>query len=123
MTTAMRSRGRDGRTQSAVSAGGVVYRTGPRGIEIVLCARAREGLWALPKGTPQPGESLERTALREVREETGLRVELESLVGSIRYRFTGSDGTRYDKRVEQHLMVPTGGSIEQHVISSGKQRV
>ena len=102
------------RSERVVSAGGVVYRRAERGIEIVLCGRPREGLWALPKGSPEPGEPLERTAIREVEEETGLRVAIEEKVGSIRYQFTGSDGTRYDKRVEHHLMTPSGGSLAHH---------
>ncbi len=102
------------RAQRAVSAGGVVYQRGPRGIEIVLCGRTREDLWALPKGTPEPGESLAQAAVREVEEETGLRVAIQRKVGSIRYRFTGPDGTLYDKRVEHHLMEPVAGSLARH---------
>ena len=63
--------------QGAVSAGGVVYRRGPRGIEVVLCGRTEDGVWGLPKGTPSPGESLEQAAVREVTEETGLQVAIE----------------------------------------------
>lgn len=100
--------------EPAVSAGGVVYRQGRHDIEIVLCGRRSERLWLLPKGTPEVGEALEHAALREVEEETGLAVEIEEKVGSIRYQFAGPDGTRYDKRVEQHLMVPVGGSLDGH---------
>lgn len=100
--------------QRAVSAGGVVYRVGSAGVEVVLCARTGAKLWALPKGTPEQGEALEHTALREVQEETGLRVNILDRVGAIRYYFTGEDGTRYDKRVEHHLMVATGGSLAHH---------
>lgn len=92
----------------------MVYRPGREGIEVVLCGRTREELWALPKGTPEDGEEIEHTALREVREETGLQVDILGNVGTIRYRFTGPDGTRYDKRVVHHLMVPTGGSLAHH---------
>jgi len=100
--------------KTAVSAGGVVYRLGQHGIEIVLCGRTPEGLWALPKGSPQQGEALLDTALREVREETGLTVAIEQSVGSIRYQFNAPDGTQYDKTVEHHLMVPVGGKFAQH---------
>ena len=98
----------------AVSAGGVVYRKGRGGVEIVLCGRRREKLWALPKGTPEPGETIAGAASREVREETGLEVAVERVVGSIRYRFTAPDGTIYDKRVEHHLMTPVGGDLAAH---------
>ena len=37
------------RVEQAVSAGGVVFRRGEHGVEIVLCGRAHENLWALPK--------------------------------------------------------------------------
>ncbi len=102
------------RTEQAVSAGGVVYRRGDQGLEIVLCGRRAEGLWQLPKGTPEAGETLQETAVREVEEETGLRVKIERKVGSIRYRFTGSNGTRYDKRVLHHLMTPVSGHLSRH---------
>lgn len=98
----------------AISAGGVVYRYGSSDVEVVLCGRRRDGLWTLPKGTPEEGESLERTALREVEEETGLAVAIEQRVGSVRYRFTAPGGVRYDKRVDHHLMVPVGGRLADH---------
>src|SRR5438309_9184579 len=51
-------------------------------------------LWALPKGTPDSGESIEETALRETREETGIQVEIESPLGSISYFFVDRKSTR-----------------------------
>ena len=48
------------RTQRVTSAGGVVLRHGETGPEVLLCGRNADGLWALPKGTPEPGETIER---------------------------------------------------------------
>lgn len=49
--------------------GGVVFRT-DRGVCSILLI-FRRGVWDLPKGKLEPGESLESCALREVEEETG----------------------------------------------------
>jgi 8-oxo-dGTP pyrophosphatase MutT (NUDIX family) len=70
-------------------------------------------LWALPKGTPDSGESLLETALREVREETGIAVEAEEPLGAISYFFV-RQRTRFHKTVHFFLMRPVGGSIEEH---------
>ncbi len=100
--------------KAAVSAGGVVWRRSPSGdVEVVVCGRASDGFWGLPKGTPDAGESLERTALREVEEETGLRVRLGEKLGSIHYWFV-SGGERYRKRVHHWLMEPVGGNVADH---------
>ena len=103
------------RTERVTSAGGVVARRGPEGIEVLLCGRSAENLWALPKGTPEPGETLEQTALREVREETGVEVEQEGTVGEIRYWFSRpQEGVRYFKTVRHYLMRPVGGDPSFH---------
>ena len=70
-------------------------------------------LWALPKGTPDSGETLEETALRETREETGLEVEIEAPIGSIRYFFVRGS-TRFHKTVHFFLMRPIGGALDLH---------
>ena len=70
-------------------------------------------LWALPKGTPDSGETTEETALRETREETGLEVEIEAQLGSIRYFFVRGT-TRFHKTVHFFLMRPVGGSMDAH---------
>ena len=98
----------------AVAAGGVVYRRAPSGVEVVLVGRSREGLWALPKGKPEPGESLEQAARREVQEETGLRVEIEGDVGEIRYVYTAPDGALVAKVVRHYLMVAVAGDPGDH---------
>ncbi|MSQ12292.1 MAG: NUDIX domain-containing protein [Dehalococcoidia bacterium] len=103
------------RTERHVSAGGVVYRCIEDGLEIALCGRTRPKLWALPKGTPIAGETLEDTAHREVEEETGLKVVLEEPVEVVSYWFIrAADGVRCDKTVHFYLMRAVGGSLEQH---------
>ena len=99
--------------QRAVSAGGVVYRRAPQGIEVVLCGRSEDAVWGLPKGTPAAGENLEQAAVREVSEETGLQVAIERKIDTIEYWFI-QEGVRYHKFVHHYLMVPTGGSVDDH---------
>ena len=100
--------------KTAVAAGGVVYRARTIGTEIVLVARLREQLWALPKGTPEADETIEETALREVREETGLEVTIVDVLGTIHYSFITRGGQRIDKTVHHFLMEPTGGRFDDH---------
>lgn len=48
----------------------------------------KPGVWALPKGNIDPGESAAETALREAFEETGVEATLVEKLGDIRYRYT-----------------------------------
>jgi ADP-ribose pyrophosphatase YjhB (NUDIX family) len=101
----------------AFSAGGIVLRGQPRSLEVLLVGRERHPrggqLWALPKGTPQGGESAQQTALREVQEETGLEVAITGFAGVITYSFL-ERGTRYRKRVAYYTMVAIGGDPSLH---------
>lgn len=103
------------RVKTLISCGGVVFRYNGGRLETVLCGRSEPVRWSLAKGTPDPGETPEQTALREVREETGLEVELEEPLGSIEYWFADRDNdVRYHKTVYFYLMSPVGGHIDQH---------
>jgi 8-oxo-dGTP pyrophosphatase MutT (NUDIX family) len=101
------------RNARATSAGGVVHRSVDGRTEIVLVHRRRPPLWALPKGTPDAGETLEETALRETREESGLQVEIEQPLRAIGYTFVRGR-IRFHKTVHFFLMRPVGGSTEEH---------
>lgn len=101
------------RVAQAVSAGGVVCEERDDVVRVALCGRLKTGLWALPKGTPDDGESLEETAVREVREETGLDAEIAVSLGHIEYWFTRA-AERVHKRVYFYLMRPRGGSFDHH---------
>src|SRR5437879_3386152 len=103
------------RTERAESFGGVVYRRAGGGIEVVVVGRKDPGIYGLPKGTPNPGESVEDTALREVREETGIEVEIEAKIDAIEYWFVrAAIDTRFHKFVHFYLMRPTGGDTSLH---------
>jgi 8-oxo-dGTP pyrophosphatase MutT (NUDIX family) len=69
-----------------------------------------EGIWALPKGLVDSGESPEETALREGFEETGVRGRLDSKLGDVRYVYTWQ-GERVFKVVSFFLAHATGGRI------------
>jgi 8-oxo-dGTP pyrophosphatase MutT (NUDIX family) len=100
----------------AFSAGGVLLRGSTHGPEVLLGRRRRErdgATWSLPKGTPDGDETPEQTAVREVREETGLEVRILDSVGDIHYRFTRG-GQRIEKTVHYYLMEVTGGDIADH---------
>jgi 8-oxo-dGTP pyrophosphatase MutT (NUDIX family) len=104
------------RTTTATSAGGIVVRFENQTPYFVVGGRRRERdiiTWTLPKGTPNPGESREQTAIREVGEETGLEVRITAPLDSIEYWFV-QRGLRIHKTVHYFLMEPTGGDLGRH---------
>lgn len=101
---------------TATSAGGIVIRFVGGTPELVVGRRRRERdgvTWTLPKGTPNPGETTEETARREVTEETGLEVDIVRPFDDIAYSFV-QGRTRIHKTVHYFLMVATGGDLSQH---------
>jgi 8-oxo-dGTP pyrophosphatase MutT (NUDIX family) len=98
-------------TRTEVSAGGVVYRREPGGVDVVLAARrTRRGdlAWGLAKGGIEADESPEEAAVREVREETGIEAQIEASLGETRYFYVWED-VRIRKTVHFFLMRATGG--------------
>lgn len=82
--------------------------------KILLVKRATvvfKGYWALPGGRVDPGETVEQAVLREVKEETGLDVEVVRKIGE--YHETGvQDGIEYDYYPACFLVKPMGGEVK-----------
>lgn len=87
----------------ATSCGGVVIF---RGKILVLYKNFKnkyEG-WVLPKGTVESGEEYRDTALREVREETGVEAAIVKYVGKSQYTFCTAQ-EQIEKDVHWYLMI------------------
>ncbi|HUN77862.1 MAG TPA: NUDIX domain-containing protein [Solirubrobacteraceae bacterium] len=96
------------------SAGGVVVR-GQDVLVIVPTRRAADGSFVLglPKGHIDPGEDALAAAVREVREEAGVEVELLGELGEVRYWYT-RDGRAVPKVVVFFLFRYAGGDPADH---------
>ncbi len=88
------------------SCGAVVRRKQEDGNWEYLLVRHNAGHWSFPKGHVEEGESEADTALREIREETGLLVELDA---SFRRTVTYSPSPGVMKDVIFFLARPVGG--------------
>ena len=86
------------------ASGGVVWRPGEGGVEIVIVHRPRYDDWSLPKGKLDDGETWEQAALREVEEEVGLRCRLGPELEPVAYE----DRKGRAKVVRYWLMEPEG---------------
>ncbi len=96
-----------------LSAGGVLVRV-VRGRPMVAAIRPQgkpAGVWALPKGLIDEGESPAEAAVREVREETGVAGHLVEKLGDVRYVYTRRDGERVFKVVSFFLLRAGRGRI------------
>ncbi len=67
------------------AAGGLLWRNSEKGKEIAIIHRERYGDWTLPKGKLKAGEDWQDAAVREVKEETGCDVKVESFAGNVTY--------------------------------------
>jgi 8-oxo-dGTP pyrophosphatase MutT (NUDIX family) len=97
-----------------ISAGGVVLR-GEQVVVIVPTRRAPDGsrVLALPKGHVDPGENTLQAAEREVREETGVLVELVRELGEVRYWYR-REGRTIPKSVTFYLFSYLSGDTADH---------
>lgn len=93
------------------SAGGLVV-DGAEKRAAIIGRLDRKGrlLWSLPKGHIEPGETAGETAVREVREETGIIGQVVTPIGAIDYWFVAGN-RRVHKTVHHFLLEAVGGEL------------
>ena len=95
------------------SAGGLVYRiTDDYELEVVICGKSKK-TWRIPKGKQDPGENMMTTAVREIKEETGLNSTIDFYMGAKEHTFKKS-GKEYHKTTYYFLLEYVDGNIEDH---------
>lgn len=101
--------------KNQVSSGGVIFRKTNGSVEVALVAVKDGTVWCLPKGLIDKGEETHETAVREVREETGLNGKIISELGDISYWYYIKDqNTRCRKTVHFFLMEYLSGDTADH---------
>lgn len=102
------------------SAGGIVYKpvrqAQGKKIQILVCQHSQHHGWVFPKGLigdKEKGEKKEETAIREVKEETGIEAKIEGKIAPVTYWFV-FEGEKVKKTVYYFVMKFTGGDIANH---------
>lgn len=101
-------------TKKEVSAGGVIFKREGKDLLWLICKHSGYHKWALPKGIVEPGENIEDTALREVKEESGVITKIiQKLPKPETYVYT-LNNVRIFKTVHYFLMEYISGDIQDH---------
>ncbi len=102
--------------KTQVSSGGVIFRdANDSDMEIALVSVKEGKVWSLPKGLVEKGEEASETAVREVREETGLSGKIIKKLGDITYwYFIKEDNAKCRKTVHFYLLQYVSGSTADH---------
>ena len=82
---------------------------------VLVHSRSDDGRWSLPGGAVEPGEAPEAAIIREVREETGLDVLPERILGVFGgsgFRHTYPNGDEAEYLVVVFECHPTGGKLD-----------
>ncbi|MEK7617370.1 MAG: NUDIX domain-containing protein [Patescibacteria group bacterium] len=94
------------------SAGGIVFNS--KG-QVLLTEHSQNKHWSFPKGllSDHPEQTMEESALREVKEEGGIEAEIVGKVGYNKYVYT-LNGEKIFKVVTYFLMKYLSGDIKDH---------
>lgn len=97
------------------SSGGVIYRKYSDDVEVALVLVKGGRIWALPKGIIDKGETPEITAVREVREESGLDGRIMGKLGDVSYWYSvREENLKCRKTVHYYLMEYVSGNTSEH---------
>ncbi|WP_438446208.1 NUDIX hydrolase [Gorillibacterium sp. sgz5001074] len=97
-----------------ISAGGVVYRIHEGRLQVQLI-QDRYGKITLPKGKMEEGETIPETALREIREETGIVGRITAPLEVIKYQYQLPQVGLVNKEVHYFLVEAVGGKLQPQV--------
>lgn len=89
-----------------MKAGVVIVRSSSLERDVLLVFRGKQGDWSFPKGHCEPGESFEETAVREIREETGLEIHFLQPLPDLIYKNSKGE----DVILRMYLGTPRTGS-------------
>lgn len=93
-----------------ISAGGVVYFKDDEGIKILMI-EDKSNRWTLPKGKNEEGETYKETAIREIREETGIIGEIVTSLDNVYYEYYHPIYNKVEKEVYFYLVKATSKEI------------
>ncbi|MDP2672168.1 MAG: NUDIX domain-containing protein [Candidatus Daviesbacteria bacterium] len=91
------------------SAGGIVF----KGNRVLLTKHSKNKHWGFPKGLIDAGQTIEQAALREVKEEGGVKAEILDKVGYSKYVYTFK-GEKIFKVVTYFVMKYLSGDPKDH---------
>ena len=92
------------------AAGALLWRPGEQGPEVALIHRPRYDDWSFPKGKALPGEHVLITAVREVREETEVRIALDRRLSAAHYLSGGKP---------KQVTFARGGAMDPAILPNG----